>query len=102
MDSPIFVAPTGIQGPLHPEAEAAMHRGAAAAHVPVIWSNNTTVPIDKVAAVDQFVDQLVAFVGGCVREELLALGQRWEPARQIDADAAEEGGVVADLRGREA
>jgi len=50
MDSPIFVAPTGIQGPLHPEAEAAMHRGAAAAHVPVIWSNNTTVPIDKVAA----------------------------------------------------
>jgi 4-hydroxymandelate oxidase len=49
MDSPIFVAPTGMQLQLHPDAENAMYKGATAARVPVIWSNNTNVPIDKLA-----------------------------------------------------
>jgi 4-hydroxymandelate oxidase len=50
MDFPILVAPTATQGPLHPDGELGMHRGATAAKTPMIVSNITSVPIDKIAA----------------------------------------------------
>ena len=50
MDFPIFVAPTGGQGPLHPDGELAMHQGATAAKTPMIVPNGTSFPIEEIAA----------------------------------------------------
>jgi len=50
MDFPIMVSPTGSQGLLHPEADQAMHKGAAAAHTLMAVSNNSRFPFDTVAA----------------------------------------------------
>ena len=48
---PILVAPTGFQGQLHPQGEAAMHQGAtAAASTPMLVSSAPTVPFEKVGA----------------------------------------------------
>jgi 4-hydroxymandelate oxidase len=47
---PILIAPTSQQGPLHPDGEMAMHRGAAAANTIMIVSNAASFPIEKIAA----------------------------------------------------
>jgi hypothetical protein len=50
MKYPIMVAPTAAMVPLHPEGEAGMHRAAtAAANTPMIVSQNTSMPIDRIA-----------------------------------------------------
>jgi 4-hydroxymandelate oxidase len=50
MTYPIMVAPTAAMVPLHPEGEAGMHRAAtAAANTPMIVSQNTSMPIDRIA-----------------------------------------------------
>jgi 4-hydroxymandelate oxidase len=47
---PIMVAPTAGQGQLHPQGEVAMYQGAtAAAGTPMIVSNNSSFPLDKIA-----------------------------------------------------
>ncbi len=46
---PLFVAPSGSQGALHPEGEMGMHRGAtAAANTPMIVSNAMSFPMDEI------------------------------------------------------
>lgn len=51
MAFPIMIAPTAGHLALHPEGEAATHRGATAASAtPMIVSNNTSLPFEKVAA----------------------------------------------------
>jgi isopentenyl diphosphate isomerase/L-lactate dehydrogenase-like FMN-dependent dehydrogenase len=50
LDVPIFIAPTAFQGPVHPDGEAGMKRAAAASKTPMILSQNSTVPVEKVAA----------------------------------------------------
>jgi 4-hydroxymandelate oxidase len=51
MAFPILVSPTAGHGEIHPEGEPATHKGAAAAsNTPMILSNNTSFPFDKVAA----------------------------------------------------
>ena len=48
---PIMVAPTATQVPLHPDGESGMYRAATeAAHTPMIVSQNTSTPIDKIAS----------------------------------------------------
>jgi 4-hydroxymandelate oxidase len=48
---PIMVCPSSGHGLLHPEGEAATHRGAtAASNTPMIVSNASTLSIDKIAA----------------------------------------------------
>jgi 4-hydroxymandelate oxidase len=47
---PIMVAPTAAMVPLHPDGEAGMHRAATAASTtPMIVSQNTSMPIDRIA-----------------------------------------------------
>jgi isopentenyl diphosphate isomerase/L-lactate dehydrogenase-like FMN-dependent dehydrogenase len=47
---PIMVAPTAFQLPLHPDGESGMYRAAtAAANTPMIVSQNTSTPIDRLA-----------------------------------------------------
>jgi isopentenyl diphosphate isomerase/L-lactate dehydrogenase-like FMN-dependent dehydrogenase len=47
---PILVAPSATQGPLHPDAEIGMRRGAiAASNTPMILSHNTSTPVERVA-----------------------------------------------------
>jgi 4-hydroxymandelate oxidase len=49
MAFPLLVSPTAGHGELHPEGELATHKGAAAAaNSPMILSNNTSFPFDKV------------------------------------------------------
>lgn len=50
MKFPILVAPTSAQGPLYPEGEMGMHKGAAAANTTMIVSSGSSYPIDKIAA----------------------------------------------------
>ena len=51
MAFPILVSPTAGHGEMHPEGELATHKGAAAAaETPMILSNNTSFPFDKVVA----------------------------------------------------
>ncbi|MDQ1472006.1 MAG: 4-hydroxymandelate oxidase [Bryobacterales bacterium] len=51
MAFPLIVSPTAAHGELHPEGELATHKGAlAAASTPMILSNNTSFPFDKVVA----------------------------------------------------
>ena len=51
MRFPIMVAPTAGHGALHADAEAGTHKGCrAAAETPLIVSNNSSIPIDKIAA----------------------------------------------------
>jgi isopentenyl diphosphate isomerase/L-lactate dehydrogenase-like FMN-dependent dehydrogenase len=51
MKYPIMVAPTATMVPLHPEGEIGMHRAAtAASNTPMIVSQNTSIPIDRIAA----------------------------------------------------
>ena len=51
MAFPLLVSPTAAHGELHPEGELATHKGAAAAaNSPMILSNNTSFPFDKVVA----------------------------------------------------
>lgn len=48
---PIMIAPTAGQGQLHPQGEVAMIQGAGAASAtPMIVSNNSSTPLDKIAA----------------------------------------------------
>jgi 4-hydroxymandelate oxidase len=50
MTYPIMVAPTAAMVPLHPDGEAGMHRAAtAASNTPMIVSQNTSLPIDRIA-----------------------------------------------------
>jgi FMN-dependent dehydrogenase len=51
MKYPIIVAPSAVQGPLHPDGEVGMHRGATgASNTPMVLSQITSIAIDKVAA----------------------------------------------------
>ena len=53
MAYPIMIAPTAFQLQLHPEAEIAMRQGASGASgTPMIVSNNSSLPIAKIAAAD--------------------------------------------------
>jgi isopentenyl diphosphate isomerase/L-lactate dehydrogenase-like FMN-dependent dehydrogenase len=48
---PIMVAPTAAMLPLHPDGESGMYRAATeAANTPMIVSQNTSTPIDKIAS----------------------------------------------------
>lgn len=51
MAFPILVSPTAGHGEMHPDGEKETHKGAAAAsQTPMIVSNNSSFPFDKVAA----------------------------------------------------
>ena len=51
MKYPIMVAPSAAQGPVHPDGEIGMHRGATgASSTPMILSQVTSTAVDKVAA----------------------------------------------------
>ncbi len=51
MAFPILVSPTAAHGEMHPDGEKETHKGAAAAAgTPMIVSNNSSFPFDKVAA----------------------------------------------------
>jgi 4-hydroxymandelate oxidase len=50
MPSPIMVAPSSLQGALHPDGEMAMHLGASAANTRMIVSNAASFTIEKIAA----------------------------------------------------
>ena len=51
MKYPIMVAPSATQASLHPDGEIGMRRGAtAASNTPMILSQVTTTPVEKVAA----------------------------------------------------
>jgi isopentenyl diphosphate isomerase/L-lactate dehydrogenase-like FMN-dependent dehydrogenase len=51
MAFPIMVSPTAAHSELNPEGEPATHRGcAAASDTPMIVSNNSSFPFDKIAA----------------------------------------------------
>lgn len=50
LDYPIMVAPTGIEGPLHPTGEKGMHQGATAANTTQILSTVSSFPIKDVIA----------------------------------------------------
>ncbi len=48
---PIMIAPSAGQGQLHPQGELAMHQGStAASETPMVVSNNSSFPMDKIAA----------------------------------------------------
>ena len=47
--SPLFIAPIGVQGILHPEAELASARAAGTLGVPFIMSSASTRSIEEVA-----------------------------------------------------
>jgi isopentenyl diphosphate isomerase/L-lactate dehydrogenase-like FMN-dependent dehydrogenase len=49
MDYPIMIAPTASQLALHPDAEAGMYKGATAGRTPMIVSNVSSLPIEKIA-----------------------------------------------------
>lgn len=67
---PLLVAPSATQGPLHPDAEIGMRRGAiGASNTPMILSHNTSTPVERVAAAGagplwwQFYPQMDADTG---------------------------------------
>ena len=49
LDSPIIVAPTSRQQPLHPDGELGMYKAASAAQTPMIVSTNSSYPFDRIA-----------------------------------------------------
>jgi 4-hydroxymandelate oxidase len=78
---PIMVAPSAVQVPLHPDGESGMHRGAtAASNTPMILSQVTSTPVDKVAAAAtgslwaQFYPQQDRAAGRRILEEVQAAG----------------------------
>jgi 4-hydroxymandelate oxidase len=51
MRYPILIAPTAAQVPVHPDGESGMHSAATeSANTPMIVSQNTSTPIEKIAA----------------------------------------------------
>jgi lactate 2-monooxygenase len=50
LDSPFLVAPIGVLEMVHPEADRAVARAAAAEGVPFIFSNQASVPMEAAAA----------------------------------------------------
>jgi 4-hydroxymandelate oxidase len=48
MPYPIMIAPSSLQGQLHPDGEMAMHVGATAANAKMLVSNASTFPIAKI------------------------------------------------------
>jgi isopentenyl diphosphate isomerase/L-lactate dehydrogenase-like FMN-dependent dehydrogenase len=48
MPFPIMIAPSSLQGQLHPDGEMAMHVGATAANAKMLVSNASTFPIAKI------------------------------------------------------
>jgi isopentenyl diphosphate isomerase/L-lactate dehydrogenase-like FMN-dependent dehydrogenase len=51
LPAPVLLAPLGVQGILHPDAELATARAAAALGVPIILSSVSSVPLEDVAVV---------------------------------------------------
>ncbi len=49
LDYPLFVAPTALQVALHPDGEIGMHQAATATKTPMIISNNSSQPAEKIA-----------------------------------------------------
>jgi len=49
LDSPFLVAPIGVLEMVHPEADCAVARAAAAERVPFIFSNQASVPMEAAA-----------------------------------------------------
>jgi lactate 2-monooxygenase len=47
--TPLLLAPVGVLGLAHPDADLAVARAAAAEGVPVIWSNQASVPMEACA-----------------------------------------------------
>jgi 4-hydroxymandelate oxidase len=47
-ETPVFVSPTGTHTTVHPEGEPATARGAGAAKVLMVISNNSSYPIDRI------------------------------------------------------
>jgi len=50
LPSPLLLCPIGVLGLAHPDADLAVARGAAAMHVPYIFSNQASVPMETCAA----------------------------------------------------
>jgi 4-hydroxymandelate oxidase len=50
MPFPIMVAPSSLQGQLHPDGELAMHVGTTAANCKMLVSNASSNPIEKIGA----------------------------------------------------
>ena len=50
LEYPIFVAPSALHVALHPDGEIGMHKGATAAKTPMIISNVSSQPVDKIVA----------------------------------------------------
>ncbi len=50
MNNPIMIAPSANHGQLHPEGEAATHRGATGAGTRYIIASGPSVPVEKIAA----------------------------------------------------
>jgi 4-hydroxymandelate oxidase len=48
LDYPIFIAPSAAQVALHPDGEVGMHVGATAAKTPMIISNVSSQPVEKI------------------------------------------------------
>ncbi len=51
LPAPVLLAPLGVQGILHPDAELATARAAAALGVPIVLSSASSVPLEDVAVV---------------------------------------------------
>lgn len=51
LPAPVLLAPIGVQGILHPDAELATARAAAALGVPIVLSSASSVPLEDVAVV---------------------------------------------------
>lgn len=51
LPAPVLLAPLGVQGILHPDAELATARAAASLGVPIILSSASSVPLEDVAVV---------------------------------------------------
>lgn len=47
--SPLMISPTAVHTHMHPDGEVATYQGATAARTPMAVSNNTSVPIEKIA-----------------------------------------------------
>ena len=101
--APFFLSPIGVLELMHPHADAAVARAAAAAGLPMIFSNQASVPMEQCAAAmgdaprwfqlywskdDELVDSLVHRAESCDCEAIVVtldtsmLGWR---ARDLDA-----------------
>lgn len=49
--SPIFIPPIGVLEMAHPEADIAVAKAAASLHIPFVFSNQASVPMEQTAAV---------------------------------------------------